>query len=205
MVAEGIIALIWAAAGCTFYDGSAGLAAALKTGGPGGAVYDICLGYMGTGIGSALAMLGVIACPITSGDTAFRSARLTIADWFKIDQKNTHKRLAVAVPLLLVGAFLSQIKFDIIWRYFSWTNQTLAMIVLWSGAVYLFRKFPGTSKYLVAAIPATFMSVVTSTYILQADEGFKLSTTITYPAGIVFAVVCVVLFARATIMKKQEE
>ena len=74
---------------------------------------------MGGGIGSALAMLGVIACPITSGDTAFRSARLTIADWFKIDQKNTNKRLAVAVPLLLVGALLSQIKFDIIWRYFS--------------------------------------------------------------------------------------
>lgn len=205
MVAEGIIALIWAAAGCTFYDGSSGLAAALKAGGPGGAVYDICLGYMGTGIGSALAMLGVIACPITSGDTAFRSARLTIADWFKIDQKDTHKRLAVAVPLLLVGALLSQIKFDIIWRYFSWTNQTLAMIVLWSGAVYLFRKFPGTSKYLIAAIPATFMSVVTSTYILQAEEGFKLSTSITYPAGIVFAIVCVVLFAKATVMKKQEE
>ncbi len=205
MVAEGIIALIWAAAGCTFYDGSAGLAAALKTGGPGGAVYDICLGYMGTGIGAALAMLGVIACPITSGDTAFRSARLTIADWFNIDQKNTSKRLSVAIPLLGVGALLSQIKFDIIWRYFSWTNQTLAMIVLWSGAVYLYRKFPGTSKYLMAAIPATFMSVVTSTYILQAKEGFELSTSITYPAGIVFAVVCVVLFAKATFMKKQEE
>ena len=205
MVAEGIIALIWAAAGCTFYDGSSGLAAALKSGGPGGAVYDICLGYMGGGVGSALAMLGVIACPITSGDTAFRSARLTIADWFKIDQKNTHKRLSVAVPLLLVGAMLSQIKFDIIWRYFSWTNQTLAMIVLWTGAVYLYKKFPEGKKYLIPAIPATFMSAVTFTYILQAQEGFGLSTSITYPAGIVFAVVCVGLFAKATFMKKQVE
>ncbi|MDD4721786.1 MAG: carbon starvation protein A [Acidaminococcaceae bacterium] len=205
MVAEGIIALIWAAAGCTFYDGSAGLAASLKTGGPGGAVYDICRGYMGVGIGSALAMLGVIACPITSGDTAFRSARLTIADWFHIDQKGTSKRLMVAVPLLLVGALLSQIKFDIIWRYFSWTNQTLAMIVLWTGAVYLYRKFPGNRKYLMAAIPATFMSVVTFTYILQAREGFQLPTSITYPAGIIFAIICVVLFAKATVMKKQEE
>jgi len=205
MVAEGIIALIWAAAGCTFYDGSAGLAASLKIGGPGGAVYDICRGYMGTGIGSALAMLGVIACPITSGDTAFRSARLTIADWFNIDQKGTHKRLLVAVPLLLVGALLSQIKFDIIWRYFSWTNQTLAMIVLWTGAVYLYHNFPGNRKYLIAAIPATFMSVVTCTYILQAREGLQLPTSITYPAGIIFAIICVVLFAKATVMKKQEE
>ena len=203
MITEGIIALVWAAAGCTFYDGSVGLAAALKSGGPGGAVYDICVGYMGTGIGSAVAMLGVIACPITSGDTAFRSARLTLADWFNIDQKATTKRLAVAVPLLLIGAMLSQIKFAIIWRYFSWTNQTLAMIVLWTGAVYLYRKFPETKKYLIPAIPATFMSVVTSTYILQAKEGFGLSTSITYPAGVVFAIVCVILFARATVMKKQ--
>jgi len=203
MITEGIIALVWAAAGCTFYDGSTGLAAVLKSGGPGGAVYDICRGYMGTGVGSIVAMLGVIACPITSGDTAFRSARLTLADWFKIDQKSTHKRLAVAVPLLLIGAMLSQIEFSIIWRYFSWTNQTLAMIVLWTGAVYLYRKFPEGKKYLIPAIPATFMSVVTSTYILQAEEGFGLSSTITYPAGVVFAIVCVILFARATVMKKQ--
>ena len=203
MVAEGIIALIWAAAGCTFYDGSAGLAAALKEGGPGGAVYDICRGYMGAGIGSVLAMLGVIACPITSGDTAFRSARLTLADWFKIEQHSKTKRLLVAVPLLGVGALLSQMKFDIIWRYFSWTNQTLAMIVLWTGAVYLYRNLPGTKKYLIAAIPATFMSVVTSTYILQAKEGLELPTSFTYPAGIVFAVICVALFVKATIMKKE--
>lgn len=205
MITEGIIALVWAAAGCTFYDGSTGLAAVLKSGGPGGAVYDICRGYMGTGIGSIVAILGVIACPITSGDTAFRSARLTLADWFKIDQKATPKRLAVAIPLLLIGAMLSQIEFSIIWRYFSWTNQTLAMIVLWTGAVYLYKKFPEGKKYLISAIPATFMSVVTFTYILQAEEGFGLATSITYPAGIVFAIVCVILFARATVMKKQED
>ena len=205
MITEGIIALVWAAAGCTFYDGSTGLAAVLKSGGPGGAVYDICRGYMGTGIGSIVAILGVIACPITSGDTAFRSARLTLADWFKIDQKATTKRLAVAVPLLLIGAMLSQIEFSIIWRYFSWTNQTLAMIVLWTGAVYLYKKFPEGKKYLISAIPATFMSVVTFTYILQAEEGFGLATSITYPADIVFAIVCVILFARATVMKKQED
>ena len=198
MVAEGIIALIWAAAGITFYDGTAGLAAGLAKGGPGGVVYDICVGFLGTGVGATLAMLGVIACPITSGDTAFRSARLTLADWFGVQQKEWGKRLAFAIPLLAVGGALSQINFNIVWRYFSWTNQTLAMIVLWTGAVYLYRKMDNKMVSLIAAIPATFMSVVTTTYILQAGEGFHLSTTVSYPAGVVFAVVFLLLYLKST-------
>lgn len=202
MVAEGIIALIWAAAGITFYNGTPGLGAALKAGGPGGAVYEICKGFMGNGIGSVLAMLGVIVCPITSGDTAFRSARLTIADWFKIPQKEIGKRLMLAVPLLLIGYILTKLDFNVLWRYFSWTNQTLAMIVLWTGAVYLYRTASNKNAYLVAVIPAIFMSVVTTTYILQAKEGLQLSTSITYPAGFVFAAIFLVLFLKATVMKK---
>ncbi len=198
MVAEGIIALIWAAAGITFYDGTAGLAATLAKGGPGGAVYDICVGFLGTGIGATLAMLGVIACPITSGDTAFRSARLTLADWFGVPQKEWGKRLAFAIPLLAVGGALSQINFNIVWRYFSWTNQTLAMIVLWTGAVYLYRKMDSKTVSLIAAIPATFMSVVTTTYILQAGEGLRLPTSVSYPAGVVFAVIFLLLYLKST-------
>lgn len=114
---------------------------------------------MGAGIGAILAMLGVVACPITSGDTAFRAARLTLADWFKIDQIGLVKRLAFAIPLLGIGAVLSQMNFNIIWRYFSWTNQTLAMIVLWTGAVYLYRHCEG-KVWLMACIPATFMSLL---------------------------------------------
>lgn len=195
MVSEGIIALIWAAAGVTFYDGTGGLAAAMKAGGAGSVVYDICVGFMGTGIGAVLAMLGVVACPITSGDTAFRSARLTLADWFKVDQSKATKRLMFAIPLLAIGGILSQMDFNIIWRYFSWTNQTLAMIVLWTGAVYLYAKKPGTKTWLIPAVPATFMSAVTFTYILQAPEGLQLPTAISYPAGIIFAIICVMLFA----------
>ena len=201
MVAEGIIALIWATAGITFYESTGGLAAAMKAGGAGTVVYDICVGFMGTGLGATLAMLGVIACPITSGDTAFRSARLTLADWIGMEQKFPVKRLMLAVPILAIGGVLSQMDFNIIWRYFSWTNQTLAMIVLWTGAVYLYRTKPGSKAYLMPAIPATFMAAVTCTYILQAPEGFQLATSITYPVGIVFAVVCVFLFAKSTIMK----
>ena len=91
--------------------------------------------------------------------------------------------------------------FNIIWRYFSWTNQTLAMIVLWTGAVYLYRHCEGKA-WLMACIPATFMSVVTSTYILQAKEGLELATSITYPAGIVFGAVCLALYLKATVFKK---
>lgn len=204
MVAEGVIALIWAAAGITFFDGTAGLQAALKAGGgPGGAVYDICTGYMGTGIGAVLAMLGVIACPITSGDTAFRSARLTLSDWFKIDQMGLGKRLMLAIPLLAIGGGLSQMDFNIVWRYFSWSNQVLAMIVLWTGAVYLYKKCEKRLAWVIPCVPATFMSVVTFTYILQAKEGFQMDPSITYPAGLAFGAVCLALFLKNTVMNSQ--
>ena len=202
MVSEGIIALIWAAAGVTFYDSTGGLAAAMKAGGAGTVVYDICVGFMGTGVGAVLAMLGVIACPITSGDTAFRSARLTLADWFGVKQEQAAKRLLFAVPLLAVGGILSQMDFNIIWRYFSWTNQTLAMIVLWTGAVYLYRTKKGSGAWKIPFVPAAFMSAVSCTYILQAPEGLQLSTAISYPVGIVFAVVCVALYYKATLGAK---
>lgn len=194
MVSEGIIALIWAAAGVAFYETTGGLAAAIAQGGPGGVVYDVSFAVLGT-VGGALAMIGVIACPITSGDTAFRSARLTLADWFKLNQVSNKSRLMLAVPLLAIGTLLSQLDFNIIWRYFSWANQTLAMIALWAGAMYLYKM---NKNYWIAVIPATFMSAVISTYILQAPEGFSLPTTITYPVGIVFAVICLALFIRST-------
>lgn len=191
MVCEGVIALIWAAAGVAFYQSTGGLAEAItRLGGQGGVVYEICNTLLGP-IGAVIAMIGVIACPISSGDTAFRSARLVISDWFKIDQKKIKTRLGVTIPLLVIGALLSQIDITIIWRYFSWSNQTLAMIALWAAAAYL-----RNNKILpwVAVIPATFMSAVSSTYILMAPEGFQLSAAFSYPAGIIFAALCFILF-----------
>ena len=195
MVAEGVIALIWAAAGVAFYNSTGGLAAALKAGGPGGVVYDVSFTLLGS-LGGALAMIGVIACPITSGDTAFRSARLTLADWLKIDQVKQTSRLYLSVPLIGVGIILSQMNFAIIWRYFAWTNQTLAMFVLWAGAVYLYKEHSDKRYCWIAAIPATFMSVVTFTYIMQAPEGLKLPVSIIYPAGFVFGAICFFLFLK---------
>ena len=213
MVCEGIIALIWAAAGCSIYevtDGlSTGLQAALANG-QSAAIYDVCSKTMG-GIGVVLAMLGVIACPITSGDTAFRSARLTLADWFKVDQESYKNRLVFCVPLLLVGAFVGHLDYSIVWRYFSWTNQTLAMIVLWAASMYLFQQ---KKNYWITAVPATFMSAVSATYFLLGDEclgqflnskdasGATIyNTTVAYPVGILFAIVLLAIFIHAT--KKQ--
>jgi len=191
MVGEGIIALIWAAAGVTMYGGTQGLATAMTTfKGAGGVVYDICQQLMGP-VGVVIAMIGVIACPVSSADTAYRSARLTLSDWFKYDQKPMKNRLVLSVPLLAVGAALTQVNFQIIWRYFSWSNQTLAMIALWAGGVYL---LVNKKNYWIAIIPATFMSAVSCTYILMAEEGLKLSISIAYPAGIIFAALCFGLF-----------
>ena len=199
MVAEGIIALIWAAAGVTLLgvDKLSELG-----GGNNNTVYQICTMTMGK-IGIILAMLGVIACPITSGDTAFRSARLTLADWLKLDQDSAKNRLILCIPVLGIGAILGfgnalgKIDYQIIWRYFSWSNQTLAMIVLWAGAMYLAQN---KRNYWICAVPATFMSAVSMTYFMMAGECmglisfFKNNAKVGYPVGIIFAVACLALF-----------
>ena len=193
MVSEGVIALVWAAAGCSIYEGTKLLE---MGGGCPATVYDICSKTMGS-VGLVLAMLGVIACPITSGDTAFRSARLVLADWFKIDQKPMMNRLKLCIPVLGVGAVLGignalgKIDYQIIWRYFSWTNQTLAMIVLWAASMFLYME---KKNYWITAVPATFMSAVSITYFVAAGECLHLSTAIAYPAGIIAAAVFLGLF-----------
>ena len=201
MVSEGIIALIWAAAGCALYTGEELLALG---GGGSTAVYDVCKKTMG-GVGIALAMLGVIACPITSGDTAFRSARLVLADWFHLDQKVWKNRLLLCVPVLGIGAFLGignalgKIDYTIIWRYFSWTNQTLAMIVLWAASMFLFYE---KKNYWITAVPATFMTAVSITYFMLGNEclgqflnkGGVYNTALAYPVGIVFAALFLGIF-----------
>ena len=200
MVTEGVIALIWAAAGCSIYEGATLLE--MGAGGP-TTVYDICSKTMGS-VGMILAMLGVIACPITSGDTAFRSARLVLADWFHIDQKSFTKRLMLCIPVLGVGAVLGignalgKIDYNVIWRYFSWTNQTLAMIVLWAASMFLFKE---KKNYWITAVPATFMSAVSMTYFISAPECLHLSTAIAYPVGLVLAALFLGIFIYAT--KKQ--
>ena len=150
-------------------------------------------------------MIGVVVCPVSSGDTAFRSARLTIADWFHIDQSKLRKRLIVTILLLAAGALLTQLDFDVIWRYFSWSNQTLAMITLWAAAMYLARNAKKRWYSAMCAAPAAFMSGVSCTYILMAEEGLQLSQAIAYPAGLAFALACTALYAAKTYGKKMQQ
>ncbi len=193
MLSESVIALVWAAGGVAFYGATGGLQNALSELGQSGVVYDISTGMLGK-VGGILAIVGVVACPITSGDTAFRSARLILAEITGLDQKRIRNRLLITLPLLGVGAVLTQLDFNVLWRYFSWSNQTLAMISLWVATAYLVKRGGGKTKSLLTALPASFMSAVSLTYILLAQEGFRLSRSIAYPAGIVFAAALFILY-----------
>ncbi|MGI9282870.1 MAG: carbon starvation CstA family protein [Endozoicomonas sp.] len=202
MVAEGVVTLIWAAAAMAFFpNGIEGLSEILGQGGPSLVVNEIAIGLMGS-LGGMLAILGVIACPITSGDTAFRSLRLIFADMFGIKQTGMVRRLMLAVPLFLAGYLLTLVDFSIIWRYFAFSNQALATIVLWTAAVYMVRQM---RNFWVVLIPAGFMTGVCSTYILMVPEGFALSADIAWPTGIVLALSSVVAFAVKATMKDEND
>ncbi|MEG1255364.1 carbon starvation protein A [Clostridium sp.] len=196
MIAEGVVALIWAAAAMSFFGGVEQLNATMAIDGHTSAwvVNEICGSLLGK-VGGLLAILGVVACPITSGDTAFRSARLTIADAFKFNQGPIKNRFVITIPLFVVGFILTKMDFAIIWRYFGWSNQTLATIVLWTSGMYLVTK---GKNHWIATIPATFMTAVCTSYILIAPEGFKLSQSISYPIGIIGAIVAMVIFLMAS-------
>ena len=165
MISEGIIALIWAAAAMSFFGGIPQLA---EAGTAAVVVNKISVGILGKA-GGVLALLGVVACPITSGDTAFRSARLTIADSLNYKQGPVVNRFVVAIPLFVLGIILCFTPFDVIWRYFGWANQTLATIALWAAVKYLANR---GKNYWIALVPAMFMTVVVTSYILAAPEGF---------------------------------
>jgi carbon starvation protein CstA len=192
MITEGVVALIWAAIGMSFYGGVRELNEVM-TANQGNAAFivnEISNSLLGKA-GGALALLGVVAAPITSGDTAFRSARLIVADFLNFKQGPMRNRLLISIPLFLVGFLLTRIDFGIIWRYFAWSNQTLAMIVLWTITVYLAKE---KKFYWVTLLPAIFMTGVITTYLFFAPEGFSLSTTVSYAIGISVAIVTFVTF-----------
>jgi carbon starvation protein CstA len=174
MITEGLVALIWAAVGMSFFGGVSELNSvmAAQKGNAAWIVNEISNTLLGR-FGAVLAILGVVAAPITSGDTAFRSARLIVADFFKFDQKSIKNRLILVIPLFTIGFLLTQIDFSIIWRYMAWSNQTLATIVLWAITIYLATE---NKIYWLTLIPAVFMSAVVSAYLLVAPEGFGINT-----------------------------
>ncbi|MDE6206458.1 MAG: carbon starvation protein A [Muribaculaceae bacterium] len=199
MVSEGIVALIWAAAAIAFTGGYDKLASYMTDNGQdaGILVHDVCVKWLGT-FGGLLAVLGVIAAPITTGDTAMRSLRLIVADAIGMSQKQFVKRLLVTVPIIAISFVLLRINFDILWRYFAWCNQTLSIFTLWACSVYLAK---AGRAYLITMIPAMFMTALCVTFICYAPlgaytEGIGLSIAYSELAGILAALTCTAIFLR---------
>lgn len=187
MISESIIALVWAAIAMAFFGGASGLGSTLAEHGnnPAWAVDVISRTTLGR-VGAVLAILGVVAAPITSGDTAFRSARLIIADIFKIDQKPLWRRFAICIPLFIIGYAITLINFGVVWRYFAWANQTLAVFTLWAIVVWLRQR--GKCVW-IAFVPAIAMTYIVVSFMFISDQFLGMGPTVVayLSAGVVTA------------------
>lgn len=191
MIVEGVVALIWVAAGLAFYDGTEGLSKVIfGNAGAAGAVFEITKSLLGP-IGGVLALIGVIVCPISTGDTAFRSARLALAEILKFSQDKLKNRLMLAIPMFVVAIFFTFVDFPILWRYMTWLTQAFAMVTLWACSVYLYQN---KKNYWITTLPAMFMTAVSISYILQAKEGFKIAASLSNILGISVALGSFILF-----------
>ncbi|EJS55436.1 carbon starvation CstA family protein [Bacillus nitratireducens] len=199
MIAEAIIAMIWAAAAMSIFSYGE-LNELIKSGTPAAVVSEISKTMLGA-VGGTIAVLGVIVLPITSGDTAFRAARSIIADYFHFNQTKLKNRLIIAIPLFVIAYGLTKIDFTLLWRYFSWANQSTAAIALWIGTMYLFIK---GKQYIVSLIPAIFMTLMTVVYILNAKIGFNIPLNTSYIVGAVITVILTAVFFMKAVKNKNE-
>ena len=190
MIIEGIIGLIWCALGVSFYNDPQALSAVIASGSPSAVVAEVSNSLLGP-IGGGLAILAVIVLPITSGDTAFRSTRLIVAETFKMKQEAVSKRLLISVPLFVIGFIISTQNFSTIWRYFGFSNQCLSALVLWASAAYLAQR---GKLHWIATLPATFMTAVCVTFIANAQIGFGLDYDTSVIIGLIGAVVAFAIF-----------
>ena len=191
MITEGIVALIWAAAATCFFKENG-----LDENNAAIIVNHITNDWLGS-IGGLLAILGVIAAPISTGDTALRTARLIAADFLKMPQKRLKHRLILTIPIFTITILLIYWSssdfggFDVIWRYFAWFNQTLSVFTLWAITIYLTQS---NKQYLVTLIPAIFMTYVTVSYLFIAPECLNLGSNIAYLSGGIFTVITLIMF-----------
>lgn len=196
MIAEGIVAMIWATAAIAYFGGAEGLNNAMTNGieidgvltkvTPAIAVDMICKSWLGK-VGAIIAVVGVVVCPITSGDTAFRSLRLTLADFFKSDQKKIGRRLVISIPIFIVAYFCCMMDFSTIWNYVGICNQALAMLILWTVSAYLIKE---GKPHWITSIPATFLTFICFSYFMVApyiSGGLHLTPVIGYITGGVIA------------------
>ncbi|MDD2967828.1 MAG: carbon starvation protein A [Desulfovibrionaceae bacterium] len=201
MIAEGALGLIWVTLGLSFYQSPEALAAVIKAGSPTLVVKEISVALLGP-VGGALALLGVVVLPISTGDTAFRSARLLVADTFHIQQATPNSRVLVAIPLFLAGIALTFIDFAVIWRYFGWANQSMACVTLWSVSVYLARR---QLLHWISTLPAVFMTAVCTSYLCYAKIGFGLPLPLATGIGIALSLACLLIFLKKGASLPEEE
>ncbi len=189
MVIEGIIALIWAAAGMTFFYGTGGLQEALALGGPSGVVNEISSELLGM-IGLMLAIAGVIILPITTGDTALRSSRMILSEIVAqfMNMKGKAQIALVTIPVAIPAFFLATIDYTFLWRYVGWTNQVVATVMLWTAAIYLMNQ---AKNHWICGIPACFMTGVVCTYIFYAPEGLAMDYHLSLVIGGILTAVVV--------------
>ncbi|MCR5261457.1 MAG: hypothetical protein K6C94_06420 [Candidatus Gastranaerophilales bacterium] len=190
MILEGFIALVWATLGIAFYQNQGIYYETVTKLGQGGVIGQISTNLLGH-IGGILTILSVVVLSVTSGDTAFRSARLTLAEVFKINQKNLLKRFVLSACILSVGIFFTMVDITTLWMYFGWTNQTLAMISLWTASIWLKKK---NKCYLITLLPALFMTMVSLTYILSDKIGFRIDLFVAKIISVVIAAGFLALF-----------
>lgn len=201
MIGEGVIALIWAAAGMTFFNGTEGLQAAIAAGGPAGAVNEISTSLLGT-LGGILAVLGVIILPITTGDTALRSSRMILKEMVNGNKKTDWKQaLYFSIPVAIPAFYLSTIDYSFLWRYVGWSNQLVATVTLWAATVYCLRK---GKFHWICGIPALFMTGVVGTYIFYAPEGFHLNYHISVMIGLSITLVVTAWYIYKIISKERQ-
>lgn len=202
MVAEGIVAMIWATAAMNYFGGVDGLNETVVAGhNPAWIVNKICETWLGK-VGAIFAIVGVVACPITTGDTAFRSARLIIADVLKMKQGSIKLRLFISVPLFAIGYILSQLDFSLIWKFVGIANQVLATIILWTGASYLVSR---KKNHLMMSLPATFLTFICVSYFMVApvkNGGLAMSVNVSYMVGVAIAIAALVFFCINAFRKK---
>lgn len=194
MITEAIVTMIWAAIGMAFYGGVEGLNGVMEGNGGQAAlcVSEISNTLLGR-VGGILAIIGVVIAPITTGDTAFRSCRLIVADFLKYDQTPLKNRLLTAIPLFALGIFITQIDFAVLWRYMAWSNQTLSVFLFWTITAYLISR---GRNFWVALIPALFMTAVCVSYILFAPEGFSLSLIVSLAAAALSVIIALIVLRR---------
>lgn len=198
MIIEGIVALTWAAIAIAFFGGTEGLA---QSGGGMVAISKISTTLLGKA-GIILVGFGVIALPISTGDTAFRSARLTIADAVGVEQKSFKNRILVSIPLFLIAGFMSKLGFNTLWRYVAFTNQILATFTLWMCTYFLVKN---ERNIWVTGIPAAFMTGMMVCYVLMAPEGMKMTGTVPYVAGICASLISLIVITRKNTIKKNSK